>query len=286
MTTAGTHITQEQADEYAIGSLEPEIAELIAAHGEECSACGGLLAASERAATSLMLGLRVQRPSRKLRKKVLRSTGVVRPSPLRWVVRVATAGAGAAAVFVAIAAFTGMISVKGQINDLRKENVNLQEQIHDALSQKIEIAALTQRLSEEERTSSELRSATRSDRDLLLAIMSPDSDTAEVFGVNDYASAVGRLVWDEQQRRLWFIASRLPALPEGQTYQIWVSSGGRYVSLGTFNSDASGFARYETLVPQGLKSYESAVVTIERAGGAPERSGQSAFVTDLSRLRR
>ncbi|MCC6381010.1 MAG: anti-sigma factor [Dehalococcoidia bacterium] len=198
----------------------------------------------------------------------------------------ATAGAGAAAVFVAIAAFTGMISVRGQINDLRKENVALQDQIRDALSQKIEIAALTQRLSEEERPSSELRSATRSDRDLLLAIMSPDSDTAEVFGVNDYASALGRLVWDEQQRRLWFIASRLPALPEGQTYQIWVSSGGRYASLGTFNSDASGFARYETLVPQGLKSYESAVVTIERAGGAPERSGQSAFVTDLSRLRR
>ncbi|MCC6381261.1 MAG: hypothetical protein IT304_02075, partial [Dehalococcoidia bacterium] len=61
MTTAGAHITQEQADEYAIGSLEPEIADLIAAHGEECPACAGLLAASARAATSLMLGLHVQR---------------------------------------------------------------------------------------------------------------------------------------------------------------------------------------------------------------------------------
>ena len=65
-----------------------------------------------------------------------------------------------------------------------------------------------------------------------------------------------------------------------------MNSDGKYVNLGTFNPDVSGFARYETFVPQGLASYESAVVTIEHANGAQERAGPSVFVSDLSRLRR
>ena len=34
-------------------------------------------------------------------------------------------------------------------------------------------------------------------------------------------------------------ASQLPAPQKGQTYQLWVNSGGRYVSLGTFNPPGS-----------------------------------------------
>ena len=55
----------------------------------------------------------------------------------------ATAGAGIAAVIVAIAAFTGMVSVRGQIRSLRHENLVLQDEINDALSQKVELAAVT-----------------------------------------------------------------------------------------------------------------------------------------------
>jgi hypothetical protein len=201
-------------------------------------------------------------------------------------VRVATAGAGIAAVLVAVAAFTGMVSVRGEVRELKAENASLQSQIDDALSQKVEIAALTRRLNDGEQTSSELRLAARGDRDLLIALLSPESDVAEVFSVNDSGPAIGRLVWDEQQKKVWFVASHLLPRPAGETYQVWVSSGGRYFSLGTFNADDTGFARYETSVPAGLKSYESAVVTIERAGGSPERTGPSVFVTDLSRLRR
>ena len=198
----------------------------------------------------------------------------------------ATAGAGIAAVIVAIAAFTGMVSVRGQIRSLRHENLVLQDEINDALSQKVELAAVTRRLTQEERTSAELLQSAQGDRDLVLALLSPDSDVAEVFSVNESVAAVGRLVWDEQQKKVWFVASRLTQLPEGQTYQVWVNSGGRYVGLGTFNADVSGFARFSAVVSQGLQSYETAVITVERAPGAPERTGPSVFVTDLSRIRR
>ncbi len=47
-----------------------------------------------------------------------------------------------------------------------------------------------------------------------------------------------------------------------------------------------GFARYQAVVPEGITSYESAVVTIERAGGSPVREGPTVFfVWDLSRLK-
>jgi hypothetical protein len=200
--------------------------------------------------------------------------------------RFAPAAAAVAAIFVAIAAFTGMVSVRSQVGDLRGANHDLKAQVDEALAQKVQIAAISLRLNQEEQKSYDLRQQASGDRDLLLALLSPDSYVAEVFGVDAASAAVGRLVWDEDQKRVWFVASDLPARPTGQTYQIWVDAGGRYVSLGTFNSDSAGFARYDTIVPEGLTSYTSAVVTVERAGGAPERSGPSVFVGDFSRFQR
>jgi anti-sigma-K factor RskA len=280
------HITSEQADEFAIGSLPTEEERLIALHIMQCDPCRDVVRTSERVAASLAMGLQRRPPPPRLKRRTLVGAGIARPGLLRRASVYARAAAGVAAVFVAIAAFTGMVSVRGQIQGLRNENVKLYDQIDSALSQKVEIAAVSQRLTEEERTTRELRFAARGDRDLLIALLSPESDAAEVVSTDQSSRAIGRLVWDEEQKRVWFVANRLPSRADGEVYQIWVSSGGRYISLGTFNSDTSGYARYETTVPQGLKSYDGAVVTIERGGGAVERSGPSVFVTDLSRLRR
>ena len=280
------HLSQEQADEFAIGSLEPELERPIALHVAECGACRDLVRAAERVAAALALGVPPRRAPHRLRKRVWASAGLQGPGIFHRLATIAPAAAGIAASIVAIAAFTGMVSVRGQIHDIRQRNANLQDQIDSTLSQKVQIAALVQRVSEEERTSTELRQAARADHDLFVAMMSPESDIAEVLSVDPGASAVGRLIWDNEQKRVWFVASQLPRRPTGETYQVWVSSGGRYFSLGTFNSDESGFARYDTTLPQGLQRYETAVVTIERSGGAPERSGNAVFVTDLSRLHR
>ncbi len=280
------HISQEQADEYAIGALEPEIERLIALHLAECATCRDIVRDSERLALALTLSVPSRKPPRKLRSRVFQSAGIARPSPLRRAWSLGRAAAGLAAVIVAIAAFTGMVSVRSQIDHLRDDNRDLQGQVSRALSQEVEIAALTRRLGDAERTAFELDQATSEDRDLLLALLSPTSDVAEVVSVDEKSTSIGRLVWDEDQKRVWFVAAGLDQLPAGETYQIWVSTGGRYVSIGTFNSDSQGFARYGTWLPQGLKTYESAVVTIERDDGAPERSGPSVFVSDLSRFRR
>ncbi len=281
-----THVTQEQADEFAIGSLPPEVAYAVILHADTCAACRDIVGESQRAAAALVIGLRRYAPPERLKGRVLRDAGITRPGPVAWAARLLTAGAGIAAVVVAIASFAGLVSLRGQVDELRDGNAQLQANIDGALPTKVELAALTRRLSDTEKNNADLLAAALGDRELLLALLSPDSDVADVIPVNDSVNAIGRFVWDDAQKKVWFVANKLAATQKDQTYQLWVNSGGRYISLGTFNPDAAGYARYETVVPQGLKSYESAVVTIETAGGASERSGPSVFVTDLSRIRR
>jgi anti-sigma-K factor RskA len=283
----GEHITQEQADEYAIGSLPGNLERAVSLHLAECRACRDIVRDSERLAASLALGAPLRRPSRRLRRRVYTAAGISRPGLLVRAVGISRTAAAIAAVFVAIAAFTGMLTVRGQLNDIRQKNADLQTQIDSTLSQKVELAALTRKLQDYETTSAELQQAATDDRDLFVALTSPGSDVADVISADAAASSIGRLIWNEDQKKVWFLATSLPRLPAGETYQIWVNSGGRYYSLGTFEPDESGFARYDTVVPEGLKIYDTAVVTIERAGGSPARSGPAVFfVTDLSRLKK
>ncbi|MCK9518126.1 MAG: anti-sigma factor [Dehalococcoidia bacterium] len=280
------HITQEQADEYAIGALEPEIAALITLHAEDCARCRALVVSSQRVASSFGLATPIRPAPPHLKRRVMSSAGIRRFGPLWTVMRFTPAAAAAAAIVVAVASFTGMVSLRGQVSDLRDDNATLGAQLKDALSQKIEIAVISERLQDSEQAAAELEQAAQSDRDLLVALLSPGSEVAELVRFDDGTSAVGRLVWDPEQRRVWFVANRLPPPAQGETYQIWLNSAGRFVSLGTFTPDSTGFARHESLVPEGLKTYDGAVITIERAGGAIERSGPSVFVADLSNLKR
>lgn len=284
---AEAHISQEQADEFAIGALEPESERLIALHATECQLCRDVIAEAQRVAAAFALGRTTARPApARLRNRTFAEAGIERPGPVAIVTRWARAVAGVAAVLVAAAAFTAMVIIRDQVDELRDDNAVLQEQVNRALSQEVEIAALGQRLKDEEQVSNELLQAAEGDRQLVVALLSPDSVIADVTTQDKVEGALGRLVWDESDNRMWFVATRLPKLPAGETYQIWVNSEGKWVSLGTFNSDEQGFVRFDTWVPQGLVGYESAAVTIERAGGAPARSGESVFYTDLSVLRR
>jgi anti-sigma-K factor RskA len=280
----GEHLTQEQADEYAIGSLEPELERAIALHLAECPACRDIVRDAERLAALLAVSQPVRRASPRLRQRVLTAAGIRKPGPAWRAFTIGRAAAGLAAIIVAAGAFSGMLGLRTQVNALRSQNADLQRQIDEALSQKVALAALTQKLEDQEAVAAELRETLKSDSELFI---SPSSQVAAVVSVDPSRGSIGRLVWDDDQKRVWFVASQLRQLPPGETYQLWVNSGGRYYSLGTFAPDDAGFARYETRLPEGITSYDTAVVTIERAGGSPTREGPAVFfVTDLSRLTR
>jgi hypothetical protein len=282
-----THISQDEADEFALGALEAEAERRLAMHLIECPPCREMAAEAQRVASYLALGAPLRRPSADLRQRVFEDAGIRRPGPLARVRRYGSVAAVLAAFLVAAAAFTGMVSLRDQVSSLRNQNAAMQRQLDDAASQRVEIAAVSRRLSEEERRSDELLAETRLDKELLVALLSPESDVATVFSVapDPSGAAIGRLIWDREQKKIWFIATGLAKRPPGETYQIWASSDNGWVSLGTFNADDSGFARYETFVAQGLSGYHDAVVTIER-WGEQQRSGPSVFAMDLTKFRR
>lgn len=276
------HISQEQADEYAIGSLEPEMERLVTLHAADCDLCRDLLFEAQRVASHIAAAAPLVRAPRELKRRVEVSAGLRRPPVRTYVIRAAQAAAGIAAVTIAIIAFAGMISMRGQVNDLQTQNASLQDQILDISSQEVEIFALSQRLTDAERRASQFEASADQDRELLAAMISPDSDFAEVITLRAAGNSVGRLVWDQDQNRLWFVARKLPQLPSGQVYQFWVESGGDWISLGSFNSDETGTATYSRLVPEGLDSYDSAIVTIETVGASVDREGTGVFM--VSRL--
>lgn len=277
------HITQEQADEYAIGALEAPLERAIALHLAECTACRDIVHDSERLASKLALSAPTRKAPRKLRKQVWTAAGIQRPSLVQRGMRFMPAAAAVAAVVVAVSAFTGMVSIRNQVNGLKADNGNLKTEIDDALSQKVEIAALTERFTQSETTSRKLEQAARSDRELMLAMMSPESEAANLLATEGNDPAIARLIWDEKQKKVWFVANRLPPRPRGETYHIWVRASGRLVSLGTFNTDESGFARFEKTIPEGIAQYDEAVVTIESIA-AEIRGGDAVFVAYLSGL--
>ena len=280
----GEHITQEQADEYAIGSLEAPLERLIAVHLAECEACRDIVRDSERLAATFALSTPVRRPRPRLKGRVLAAAGISRPSPLRRAFAVGRATGGLAAVVVAVAAFTGLVWVRSELGDLRHDNSDLQRQIDAALSQEVEIAALTRKLDDQERAAAKLEESATGDQDLIVALLSQNTKIAEVYTPDGAETGIGRFIWDDDQKRAWFVASDLPKLPTGETYEIWVSAGGSYASLGTFAPDDQGFARHKAAIPGGIASYESAVVTIERDGNPAKEGPTVFFVADLSRL--
>lgn len=281
-----SHISQEQADEYAIGSLDPALERVITLHLAECSACRDVVHDSERLAARVAMSTPTRPPSDRLRKRVFTSVGLARPSLASRLFAYGRAASTLGAVVVALLAFTAMLGIRSQVDTLREENADLQRQIDDVSSAPVELAAVTRKLADQSVAAAAMEADSRQDRELLVALTSDQSKIAEVVAVNETESAIGSLVWDETQKKVWFMATGMSVPAVGKTYQLWANSNGRYVALGSFIPDNSGFVRFSTEVAEGLTNYESAVVTIENSGGVTERSGPPVFVANLEGLRR
>ena len=281
------HISQELADEFAVGGLEQEIRDLINLHAADCQQCAIRMSEAEDLAAMLALGAPIQRPRPRLRRRTFAAAGIGRLGLVHSVMKRLPAAMGIAAAMAVIVALTGMFMLRSDVSDLQRDRSILRAQVDDALLQDVEIAALQRRLDEGERKSIALELAASGDRELLLAVLSPDTEVAEVYSVDRGVpnDSFGRLVWSDAESKLYFIASGLEPRPLDETYQIWVVRDGRYESIGTFNPRESGFVRFETMLDDGIQDYQSVVVTVERAGGELERTGPSVFVTDLSSFR-
>jgi anti-sigma-K factor RskA len=274
------HIDPEQADEYAIGALEPELEQAIRLHVSGCRACAEVVADAEVVAARFALAAPLRPAPLSMRDDVMVAAGLRKPKIVSRLPAIFQAAAGIAAVFIAVAALAGMFAMRGQVRDLQGENLVLRDRIDDIDSAPVEIFALSERVRDAEELAAEQRNEMAIDSELLGALLSTNSEVAPVTTIQGNSS-LGSLVWEADQSRIWFYAQRLRVLPEGQAYQIWLISDGEYVSVGTFNADDSGKATYRRFVAEGLDQYDAAVVTIETIGGTPDREGPSVFYAFL-----
>lgn len=82
-------------------------------------------------------------------------------------------------------------------------------------------------------------------------------------------AAYGRIYVSPEWDACVLIVSNLPALKDGQVYQVWLNGSRHRVSGGTFRPVAEGSTLMYVKPPAGLDGYNSVGVTIEPAGGSP-----------------
>lgn len=132
--------------------------------------------------------------------------------------------------------------------------------------------------------------ALESQRDLTAVTAAHDSLLADVTGPRlHFVSLMGpeggppvaRVFWNHDRRRFVVTAFRLPPAPAGRTYQLWaIAEGHGPVSMGTFNTDASGVATVTLPVGDAIE----ALGLIKACGITQEPSGGSRAPTETPRF--
>jgi anti-sigma-K factor RskA len=118
-------------------------------------------------------------------------------------------------------------------------------------------------------------------RDVIIdALLAPEVATVKLSATGSPPSA--RMYWNRATGQVILAAFQLPPAREGRTYQLWgIARGGAPVSLGTFNTLATGEARHVVTAPAGLTIAVGAV-TEEPAGGSPQPTATPFLVGQVN----
>ena len=102
---------------------------------------------------------------------------------------------------------------------------------------------------------------------------SPQTRVRELEPTEAAPAAEGKLWVDQASGQGMLMARDLPRLPEGQTYQVWLSGGGNRVSAGFLRPSDEDVYYVVLQAPGKLTDYERLGVTREPAGGSPGPTG-------------
>jgi anti-sigma factor RsiW len=257
---------RESLPAFALGALDADERQAVAAHVATCDACTAELAELERVVMGIGLDAPPVTPPSDLRARVLQRvareqqrpvTGRApapftppqrhdRPAPSGSMMRLALA----ASILVAVAASFYAFALRTEIRALR-ETVNASTA--EATSLRAEVITLRKNAVEVTR--------------VINVLKAPDMLSVSLKGQDTMPDAAGRAFWS-RTAGLMFTADRLPALPAGRVYQLWTITGTAATGAGTFTPDAQGAASVSGLVPAGAPKPDAFGVTIEPAGGS------------------
>lgn len=238
---------------YALGALDRDEHNEVAAHVKGCATCAAELEALDRVVTAVGLDEPPVTPPAHLKARVMARVAA-EPSPvtagprstrsLQW-------GWLAVAASIAAAALTSVWAL-----GLRSEVLSLREEVAASSSQ---ASRLREELASLRRDWSTLTRA-------MDVIKAPDVMRVDLKGQGSASEATARAYWST--RGMILTAGRLPVLPPGRVYQLWTIVGSTPSPSSTFTPDASGAASVTIATVDGAVRPDAFGVTIEPAGGS------------------
>lgn len=235
----------ESAAAYAIGALDGGERAAFEEHLSSCETCRTDVGEMREAAAMLAYAVPSQSaPSAALRARVLREASAVRPigsakpqrRGLRWVPWLA------AAASLTLAVFTWQ-----SLRSERGERARLSRELRQV------------------RTDLAVRDST------IAAFLGPEVHVVSLSPAGDKPSM--RVFWNHTRSLFIVTAFNVPRAPEGKTYQLWaIRKGKEPLSMGTFNTDASGRATAILAVSTVINDggfIDLCGLTMEPAGGSP-----------------
>lgn len=271
---------EENIDAWALGALDVEEAAALDAHVAGCAACCLLMdAASERAA-SIAMAVPLVSASHQLKARVMAAASVMSDLPARRAANASRwwfAGAAAAVAF-GIGALTWGGYLQTQVSDLHDREARGRI---DATAQSNQFATMRTELVQ----ASARNVSLGSDQDAVLDIVSrPDLQRLPMSGTIAAPSASGRYIWSRTGGLGALVTSNLPALPDGQTYCMWIVYENAWTRGGAFNVDQTGAGR---LIVRDLASgqdhgaFRGFAVTIEPSTATTQHTGATVLQSGL-----
>jgi anti-sigma-K factor RskA len=112
-------------------------------------------------------------------------------------------------------------------------------------------------------------------------LKNPGVRVTTLGGTEKSPKSSGKILWDPKEKRAFFYATHLPAVPAGKTYQLWIIAGNKPFDAGIFSvdQDGNGFLKVDSL-SEADKAQKFAV-TLEPAGGVPQPTGEMHLLGSL-----
>ena len=244
----------EWAALYAVGMLEGEERTQFETHlATGCADCTTMLSELSAVVATLAWAAPAVSPRPELRAQLLArvrpAPAPAAPAPAFRLTRRPAWGWWRRALWVGRVAVAGLVGVLGlALYDTQvqlRQQQGVQQQLTEALVQERVLTTLI------------AHTDTR-----VAALASPQPTTPP---------AAGWIVWSPAQHRGFMVVHFLPALPVGQTYQLWAIAGQQTLSSGVFQVDTVGHTAL--MVPVAVAHPDRFEVTVEPMGGVAVPSG-------------
>jgi len=236
---------RENIPAYALGALDTEEAAALESHLRTCESCREELAAYRATSDNLLMGFPPRNPSAALRRQLQRRLPAAQKATRPRLQWSLSRAAVGIAIVLLLALNVFSIS---QVRALQRQQAELMDQMQNG--------------------------------QMALAMLSYSN--TQTFPINE-EKARGSLLLDKEYNNAVLILRGLPAIPDNQTYQIW---------LITPNEDrvSAGLLRPQTDQPfiaepirstQDLVNFVGVGMTVEPAGGSDHPTGMQIFRIDF-----